>query len=88
MAPVTETCALQKLREVKRSEDSVLKVQESVKSFLNPFNVENKDKLYCISSGAPATGDIQDDVLRADKAGREAKIQFIKERLETKNNFF
>ena len=45
-------------------------------------------KLYCLSSGAATSSDIEIDVLRAEKSGEEAKKQFIRERLEMKDHFF
>ena len=64
------------------------KAQEAVESFLNPFMVEDHDKLVSLSSGASATPDIATDVLRAEKAGKEAREAFIKDRLEKNDNFF
>ena len=40
------------------------------------------------SSGAPATDEIEDDVLCAEKAGEDAKELFITERLAKKHDFF
>ena len=55
---------------------------------MNPFDVPKETKLYCLSSGAATSSDIEIDVLRAEKAGEEAKKQFIRERLEMKDHFF
>ena len=73
--------------EVKKGEKLVNKTVDAVKSFLNPFDVPEKTKLYCLSSGAATSSDIEIDVLRAEKAGEEAKKQFIRERLEMKDHF-
>ena len=74
--------------EILKSEKCVKKAQEAVESFLNPFMVEDHDKLVSLSSGASATPDIATDVLRAEKAGKEAREAFIKDRLEKNDNFF
>ena len=64
------------------------KAQETVEIFINPFMVEDHDKLISVSSGAAATADIASDVLRAEAAGKEAKETFIRDRLEKNDNFF
>ena len=78
--------------EVKKEEKLVNKTVDAVKSFLNPFHVseETKLKVYCLSSAAATSSDIEIEVLRAEKAGEEAKKQFIslRERLEMKDHFF
>jgi uncharacterized membrane protein len=38
--------------EIERSETNVVIVAEAIVGFINPFKMEQKDKLYCISSGA------------------------------------
>ncbi len=70
--------------EIQRSESSVTNTVEAVKSFLDPFDVDDKDHLYCISSGAPVPVDIEKDILRAETAGQEAKQTFT----EKKDKFF
>ena len=68
--------------EILKSEKCVTKAQEAVESFMNPFMIDDKDKLVSLSSGATATKAIEAGVLRAEKAGKDAKEAFIKERLE------
>ena len=41
--------------EIRRSEKCVQNATEAIKGFLYPFNVDDRDKVYCLSSGAPAT---------------------------------
>ena len=36
--------------EIQHSEADVRKVVDAISNFVNPFEVENKDLLYCISS--------------------------------------
>jgi hypothetical protein len=38
---------------------NVVKVAEAIVGFINPFEMEQKDKLYCISYGASATSEIE-----------------------------
>jgi hypothetical protein len=49
--------------EIERSEANVVKVAEAIVGFINPFEMEQKDKLYCISYGASATSEIERDVI-------------------------
>jgi hypothetical protein len=37
---------------------------------MNPFEVDNKDVLYCLSSGSPTPNDMDVDLLQADKKGK------------------
>jgi len=48
---------------IQQSEETVSKVLEAIAGFMNPFEMENKDNLYCLSSRAPAPSDIEQDLL-------------------------
>ena len=72
--------------EIERSEANVVEVAEAIVGFINPFEMEQNDKLYCISSGASATSEIERDVILA--FGADAKVDFISERLEKHEKFF
>ena len=48
--------------EIQHSEADVRKAVDAISNFVNPFEVESKDHLYCISSGAPA--DVEEDLLQ------------------------
>ena len=50
--------------------------------------MEQKDKLYCISSGASATSEIERDVILAEAFGADTKVDFISERLKKHERFF
>ena len=50
--------------------------------------MEQKDKMYCISSGVSATSEIERDVILAEALGADAKVDFISERLEKHEKFF
>ena len=62
--------------EIAKSERAVMCVIDAIKSFTNPFNIANKDKLYCLASGAPVSADIETDVLQAEAVGDAAKMEF------------
>ena len=49
------------------SEKDTCKVLEAISNFINLFTAQNKDVLYCLPSGAPATKDIEQDLLSVDK---------------------
>jgi len=74
--------------EITKSEKLVNRTREAVESFMNPFEVERKDHLLIISSGATASDEVQKDVLRAEQAGRDAQEAFITARLEAGQDFF
>ena len=66
----------------------IVKVAEAIVGFINPFEMEQKDKLNCISSGASATSEIERDAILAEAFGADAKVDFISERLEKHEKFF
>ena len=74
--------------EITRSQMNTTKTIEAIRSFLNPFTVDIKDKLLILSSGQAATDDIESDVLRAEKVGTAARDEFIEERLQNNKDFF
>ena len=53
----------------------------AIESFMNPFETEDHDKLYCLSSGAAASPEIEADILRATLLGKEGKETVIRDRL-------
>ena len=55
---------------------------------MNPFNVPDEDKLYCISSGVPAPASVEKDMMAAESLGKQAKEAFITEQLDMKERFF
>lgn len=78
----------QRPSEIRKGESSVKKAISAVKSFLNPFDVDDKTGLYVLSSGARVPADVEKDVLNAITVGKEQKEKFISERLEKKAGFF
>ena len=63
--------------EIQQSEADVRKVVDATSNFVNPLEVENKDLLYCISSGAPTPADVEEDLLSADMSGNKARDEYI-----------
>ena len=45
---------------------------------MNPFDVENDGKLYNISSGAPVTYNIAEDILSAEKGENKLWMNSLK----------
>ena len=70
-----------KSSQIKSSEEGVTNVKDAVMGFTNPFTVENKEELYCLSSGLPASSEVSNNLLQAKEQGQSAMAQFIKERL-------
>ena len=68
------------------SEIDVKCVLLSFENFVNPFSVDNKDALYCISSGYPIAKDSKQIVMQANTIGQQAK--FVKGRLVEKTVSF
>lgn len=69
--------------EIRKSEEAVQRVITAIQSFTNPFTVSDKDHLYSLASGAPVPPEAENDVLRAETAGKEAKEKFVKDRFES-----
>ena len=66
--------------EIQHSKADVRKVVDAISNFVNPFEVENKDLLYCISSGAPAPADVEENLLSAEISGNKDHDEFLEER--------
>ena len=54
---------------------------EAINNFINPFTIEDKDTLYCPSSGAPVPSNVDNDILMSDEIGKKAHKQFVQDRL-------
>ena len=74
--------------EIQQSKKNVESVVEAFENLLNTLDVEDKEGIYFISSGLCVTLDIQEDLLKADRYGKEVKDKFIRERLATRINSF
>ena len=73
---------------MQRSGKNVESFVEVFENLLNPLDVEDKEGIYCISSSLYVMLDVQEDLLKADIYGKEIKDKFIRERIETRINFF
>ena len=67
---------------IRRSEKETAKVLDAFDSFFHPFSIDGDEKLYCIASGKPATPEVESAV------GKEAKDEFIEERLKNDQMLF
>ena len=89
MADMTasEASAHKELRvsQMQNSENNVKKITEAVLGFTNPFQVENKEELYCLSSGIPATQEVSNCLLQALELGKDAMVTFFEKRLVDKS---
>lgn len=74
--------------EIQKGDREVCETQEAILGFTNPFTIDDKDNLYCISSGARVPKEHEKDILSAELQGKQAKEQFIQTRLEKGENFF
>ena len=74
--------------EIQKSEKHVKKVMLAIQSILNPFDVPDTGKLYCIPSGVPAPAAFEKDMMAAELIGKQTKERFIKERLYSKERLF
>ena len=68
--------------EVTKSEKNVQRALSAITSFLNSFNINEKDNLYCLSSGAAQPKTIKNDLINAEESGKNNNVIFSKERLE------
>ena len=73
--------------EVKKTEESVQKARDAMCNFLNPYDVDTKDQLLILSSGAAATSEVERDVLNAEILGQRARDAFLQSRLKGEVDF-
>ena len=67
--------------EIEKSQKFVAQTVHALEGFFNPFTVEDKNSLYCISSGQKMPTDIATDVLNAEESGKKEKLIFIEKKL-------
>ena len=58
-----------------------------IESFLNPFNISEKEKLYCISLRVAACSKVERDVEIADRIKKVEK-KFISDRIMKVKGYF
>jgi hypothetical protein len=61
-----------------------MKLKESITNFKNPFATDNRDVIFCLSSGAPATKKIEKSLFDADRNGLQAHKKLVQQRLVDK----
>ena len=86
----SETTSHKNLRSphICQTEKDALKVVAAVGNFINAFEVDCHSHLYCLSSGAPASEDVKEGLLEAERKGLEAHDAFVKERLVESSKSF
>ena len=62
---------------VRKSEMAVQKILSAINSFINPWRIADKTKLYSLSSGYPMPELIEKDILGAESLGKSLKDEFI-----------
>ena len=65
--------------QIKNSELTISNTLSAILSFINPFFIVEKDKLFSLSSGAAVTSNIENDLLQAELSGQREKEKFINE---------
>ena len=74
--------------QIVKSEQDTCSVLQAISNFTNPFTIEDKDALYCLSFGAPVLQDAESDILMANDIGKKAYREFVQKRLvEEKTTF-
>ena len=64
-----------------RSEKAVQDVLKAIDGFVNPFEIERKENLFCLASGAAVNSLIESEVLGAEEAGKTAYENFMQCRI-------
>ena len=66
-----------------------MKVVSAIQSFVNPWRVADKNRLYSLASGSAVSIDVEIDVLGAKILGQSLKNEFINRfKVGSKFNFF
>ena len=69
-----------------KSEQDTCSVLQAIGNFTNPFTIEDKDALYCLSFGALVPQDVESDIMMADDIGKKAHREFVQKRLVEENH--
>ena len=70
-----------KASQIVRSEKAVQDVQKATDGFINPFEIERKESLFCLASRAAVNVLIESDVLDTEEAGKTEYETFMKFRI-------
>ena len=63
--------------EIRRGEKDLQTLIAAFHNFINPFEVEVKEDMLCISSGARIPGEVANDILNVEAIGKAAFKTFI-----------
>ena len=63
--------------EIRRGEKDLQKMVTAFHNFINPFEVEVNEDLFCISSGARAQAECSNAIFNAETVGKAAFNTFI-----------
>ena len=66
--------------EIRRGEKDLQTLITAFHILINPFEVEVKEDLFCVSSGARAQAEVANDILNAEAVGKAASKIFIQKR--------
>ena len=72
---------------IERDEKDVEAIVSTIRSMVNPFNVEGTDLLH-LSSGVVASEEVKGDLLGAEEVGISSFSSFCKERLQKESDAF
>ena len=68
--------------EMLETEKNVKTILQSFDHFSNPFETDQKEDLFCLSSGKPAPKVGSGDLLSVEEYGKTAFTSFIQQRLD------
>ena len=74
--------------QIQQNEEDVTKLCKAFGNFINPFDIECRDALYCLSSGAKAPPVIEKELLKVEEFRKEAFKDFVQTRLLEKTVTF
>ena len=63
--------------EIQKGDKEVCETVDATKGLIDPFDVDDKDKLYCLLSGTVVPASHENDILLAEEKGTIAKETFI-----------
>ena len=85
---VTTLDHLVRCSQILKSEQDTFCVMEAMNNFINPCTTEDKDMLYCLSSGAPVPSNVENDILMSDEISKNIHKQFVQDRIIDKTLSF
>ena len=74
--------------QIKKIDFPVRKITKAISHFTSPWKIADKEKLYCLASGAPILEEIEKDILRADEQDSKEHIHTVALEIWTRETFF